>query len=122
MLDYRRVLCFLFPKNNAVTDAILDITLPFGIGDAEFIPPYSPEKQRKYLSVESDGDVRLGLYRNPKGRLLAVVGNFGKNRCAAKLTFTEKGAVTERRTGKSLGNGPAVAVEIEPHNFIILEK
>ena len=73
--------------NNRVTDSILDITLPFGIGEAEFIPPYEAAAQAKYVKLAAQGDLRMGVYRNPAGRLLVAVGNFGAAKATAVLDF-----------------------------------
>ncbi len=107
--------------NNRVTDSILDITLPFGIGEAEFIPPYEAAAQAKYVKLAAQGDLRMGVYRNPAGRLLVAVGNFGAAKATAVLDFAARAPVTERRSGKALGNGRAT-VEIPPHNFVLLEQ
>ena len=107
--------------NNDVTDALWDITLPFGIGEAEYIPPYEPEAQAKYVSHTGKDDVRMGIYRNAEGRLLVAVGNFGTTAVKAPLSFARKATVVEKRSGKGLGTGTSFQVEIPPHNFILLE-
>jgi hypothetical protein len=109
--------------NNDVTDKLLDITLPFGIGDAEFIPPYENEAQAKIIKLSGlvTDDVRMGIYRN-KGKLLVAVGNFGTAEATPALTFPDTAPVMERRSGKQLGNGPTVSVTIAPHNFVLLEQ
>jgi hypothetical protein len=110
--------------NNKITDEILTITRAFNIGEAEYFAPYNKEAQ-KIVKIESNADVRMGLYRNKQGKLLAAVGSFGEEKSVpVKLVFPKKTPVIERRSGKvyTPDKNNSITVNVNYHNFILLEQ
>ncbi len=110
--------------NNRITDEVLGIIRPFGIGDAEYFAPYD-ERAKSIVRIQSGADIRMGLYRNKNGKLLAAVGSFGEEKnTAVKIFFPGKSPVTEKRSGKvyTPGADGSIIVNVDYHNFVLLEQ
>lgn len=109
--------------NNNITDHVLDITRPFGIGQAEFFPYYD-SRTREIAQLETSADIRMSIYRNPQGRLLIVLGNFSGSDASATLTLPANTPAVEKRSGTQLtpDGENKVTVTVKRHNFILIEQ